>query len=446
MAHIMIDLETFGNQPGSVLRSLGAVVFDPLTGSLGAEFYINIDRADSERLGMVVDPETEAWWARQSEAARAALEIDPRPLTEALEAFTVFFKENRGYQVWGQGKDYDPVLLAAAYRAAALRTPWDYNATRDTRTAYEISGVRPDRLRVSLHNALEDAKAQAADVAKSFARVATLGGEQGAESARHLPAEIRALELDRLREEVWAWRQDAAARIWGMKASIKGSLTLGEEDRATDIMVNFLRPSAQALASYIEGDFHQACEDCGKPLLHGQAVWPVEDANDVHVSCWPGPIVQDGVEVQSFIYSDHWTPAGVKAIAVEALAFCDHEEEEDPAAHASGARTCRICGCTDDHACETPTGPCYWVTKFVCSNPRCMRQVTPTWFGKILDQLFGRRRYVVIELGGMFTACHLNQVETSDRIVRQDLTPWRAVTLAREFNEFGEPPAKGDGQ
>lgn len=30
-------------------------------------------------------------------------------------------------------------------------------------------------------------------------------------------------------------------------------------------------------------------------------------------------------------------------------------------------RRCRICGCTDDHACMTDEGPCYWIEDGLCS-------------------------------------------------------------------------------
>ncbi len=34
--------------------------------------------------------------------------------------------------------------------------------------------------------------------------------------------------------------------------------------------------------------------------------------------------------------------------------------------------TCRVCGCTDHHACITPEGPCRWVEADLCSNPECV--------------------------------------------------------------------------
>lgn len=28
---------------------------------------------------------------------------------------------------------------------------------------------------------------------------------------------------------------------------------------------------------------------------------------------------------------------------------------------------CRVCGCTNENACQTPDGPCHWVEKDLCS-------------------------------------------------------------------------------
>ena len=70
MTHIMVDLETWGTTPGSDIRSIGAVVFDPVAGTLGNEFYVNV--VGGEKVGLTRDPETEEWWADQSEEARGA--------------------------------------------------------------------------------------------------------------------------------------------------------------------------------------------------------------------------------------------------------------------------------------------------------------------------------------------------------------------------------------
>ena len=83
--HVMLDLETFGTRPGSVLRSIGAVTFG-LRAGLGEEFYRNIDKQSQLELGLTVDAQTEAWWARQSEEAQRHLLDNPAPLATAAIA------------------------------------------------------------------------------------------------------------------------------------------------------------------------------------------------------------------------------------------------------------------------------------------------------------------------------------------------------------------------
>ncbi len=39
-------------------------------------------------------------------------------------------------------------------------------------------------------------------------------------------------------------------------------------------------------------------------------------------------------------------------------------KEPEPA---EKAEICRVCGCTNDRACVTPDGPCYWVEPDLCS-------------------------------------------------------------------------------
>lgn len=36
-------------------------------------------------------------------------------------------------------------------------------------------------------------------------------------------------------------------------------------------------------------------------------------------------------------------------------------------ATAAGVRACRTCGCTDERACMTDDGPCWWVEADLCS-------------------------------------------------------------------------------
>ena len=168
MAHIMVDLETFGTRPGSVIRSLGAVVFNEKTGALGETFYANIDRASCEAAGLLVDPDTEAWWEKQSNAAREALEVDQQPLDDVIDAFNLWWARNKGQYIWSQGANFDEVLLGMAMRAIGRDVPWDFWNVRCSRTVLALGNRRPLRAGGTHHNALDDAKAQAVAVAATL--------------------------------------------------------------------------------------------------------------------------------------------------------------------------------------------------------------------------------------------------------------------------------------
>lgn len=165
MMHVMVDLETLGTRPGSVILSIGAVQFSDA--GLGAEFYRVIDVFDSLMAGLVVDPETVGWWRQQSPEAKGAIG-DPHVrwrLGEALRDFAKFVdRAPQAYPIWAKGPDFDLVLLESAFLAAGIRKPWNFRDARDVRT---ILSLKPDIPLVRAghkHNALDDAQYQAAQV------------------------------------------------------------------------------------------------------------------------------------------------------------------------------------------------------------------------------------------------------------------------------------------
>lgn len=160
MTHIMLDLETLGTSPGCAILSIGAVEFNP-RGRTGAQFYVNVDRQTCFALGLIQDPGTVAWWARQSQEAKDALLNDVQPVGHALMEFTKFFKGVGGKLLWAHGATFDPPVLDAVYRAAGYNVPWQFWNVRDTRTLYDLAGIQPDRNQGVHHNALNDAIVQA---------------------------------------------------------------------------------------------------------------------------------------------------------------------------------------------------------------------------------------------------------------------------------------------
>lgn len=84
----MLDLETLGTRPGSVITSIGAVKF--AAGQITSDFYVRIDMQSSVEAGLVIDPATLLWWLQRSEKARSELLAPSVPLRSALEAFRVW--------------------------------------------------------------------------------------------------------------------------------------------------------------------------------------------------------------------------------------------------------------------------------------------------------------------------------------------------------------------
>lgn len=168
MKHVMIDLETLGTQPGSVILSIGAVLFDPskpVGECLGKEFYSVVNRQSCEAAKLEVSQATLDWWEKQSPEARTvltqALGEGSIAIGTALKALADFIPD--GAKVWSNGANFDQPLLDVAYNRCGIALPWRYWNSRCYRTITALhpneKSIRPPT--VCAHNALEDAKWQA---------------------------------------------------------------------------------------------------------------------------------------------------------------------------------------------------------------------------------------------------------------------------------------------
>jgi len=156
--HIMIDLETLGTKPGSIILTIGAVKFSKL--GVTEKFYRAISEENSVALGLTSDVDTRSWWAVQSSEAQTAAFSGTEKLRDVLSSFTEFCGTDI-IRIWGNGSDFDNVLLEEAYRAAGLGVPWKFTGNRCYRT---IKNLFPKVQVASVgtaHNALDDAIYQA---------------------------------------------------------------------------------------------------------------------------------------------------------------------------------------------------------------------------------------------------------------------------------------------
>jgi hypothetical protein len=162
MDNIMIDLETLGTSPTSIVVSLGAVWFGE--NGLGAEFYGVFDIADQGKYGRTMNPDTIKWWMQQSPAAQAVFRHAPTKTAKILADFVDFFGDIKNVvKVWGYGSDFDCVILRSLYDTFGVQAPWSYKNTRCFRTLVAENSHVPAPTRDGVHhNALDDAKYQAA--------------------------------------------------------------------------------------------------------------------------------------------------------------------------------------------------------------------------------------------------------------------------------------------
>ncbi|MCW2254384.1 hypothetical protein M2263_000475 [Providencia alcalifaciens] len=135
---------------------------------LGPEFYLTVDLISCEKLGLHIDADTVLWWMEQSNETRAAIvDEDARTIQSALLALSAFADNHLSECVWGNGSDFDNIVLASAYAACDFNPFWRFYNNRDVRTIEELgrnAGIDPKKTLAfegEQHNELTDAIHQA---------------------------------------------------------------------------------------------------------------------------------------------------------------------------------------------------------------------------------------------------------------------------------------------
>jgi len=180
MNHIMLDLETLDTSPSAVVLSIGAVVFDPYSKLLGDRFYVEMtdDVCAQQARGRTISGVTVRWWMQQDAASKRVFadSVDGLDRADTLRALTYFSKlvaTNGGQDavIWGNGVDFDNVILGNLYESFGLIKPWSYGNNRCYRTMKNLGiGPRRPQTREGVHhNALDDAFTQAVHLQEIFA-------------------------------------------------------------------------------------------------------------------------------------------------------------------------------------------------------------------------------------------------------------------------------------
>jgi hypothetical protein len=180
---IMIDLETLDVTPYCVILSIGAVRFNPYGKGVVEKLELRPTIEDqTEKYNRVINESTLAWWSKQSaEAMEDSLSDYGRiPFKDCMEKLYKFCWNRRA--IWSNGAAFDIVACETGMTQTLTDysnpIPWPFWTVRDTRTLYEIAGVRLKDTKYgskTTHKAVEDAAHQAIVVQDAYHNLTKAG-------------------------------------------------------------------------------------------------------------------------------------------------------------------------------------------------------------------------------------------------------------------------------
>lgn len=163
---VMLDLETMGTGLDSPIIAIGAFGFSGRR--MVAKFYAPVRLASCMPLGAVIDPNTVLWWMQQSDEARS--KFQDNETADSIGDVLGGFREWLAYgspdwkarKVWGNGSEFDNVILHTANKALGREPLWPYwnnMSLRNVKVEYPDI-VRRVPFEGTPHYALDDAAHQ----------------------------------------------------------------------------------------------------------------------------------------------------------------------------------------------------------------------------------------------------------------------------------------------
>jgi exodeoxyribonuclease VIII len=171
---VMIDLETLNTTPDSVILVIAAVKFSRRGKELSKDlpfFYKKVTIQSCLDKGLTISKDTQDWWDKQDPEIRKEAFGEPRV---DLKTALVDFKKWIGKEeyIWSHGSSFDIVILNEALRRCGLKSPWKFWNHRDTRTLFDVAGIKNSDLpQGDKHNALADCHRQIAGVNMAYTRL-----------------------------------------------------------------------------------------------------------------------------------------------------------------------------------------------------------------------------------------------------------------------------------
>lgn len=165
MTNIVVDIETPDSASTSAILSIGAASLSK-ENAVAATFYTPVSLQSCLDLGLTMGASTLGWWMTQTEEAREvwaeSTSKDAPSILQALLLFNDWLRtqgETRYIKLYGNGSDFDNVIITNAYKVCGLQPPWPFWGNRCFRTlknTWKCYIPEPEFIGTK-HNAKDDA-------------------------------------------------------------------------------------------------------------------------------------------------------------------------------------------------------------------------------------------------------------------------------------------------
>ncbi|ARB06168.1 exonuclease [Dinoroseobacter phage vB_DshS-R5C] len=175
---ISLDIETLSTHKNAVVVTIGAITVSNAGIGHEGKIHMALDMQEQIDMGRHVSADTLAWWMQQEPAAQFASfgRRERLPAVVALMNLRSWISELGNPPVWTKGPGFDGAILESLAEDLGVPPSWPYRDHRDIRTIedavhatdddllYEryVRMIEKSRSGMVAHNALEDAKMQAA--------------------------------------------------------------------------------------------------------------------------------------------------------------------------------------------------------------------------------------------------------------------------------------------
>ncbi|AHN84862.1 hypothetical protein Phi2_0053 [Vibrio phage phi 2] len=178
----VVDIETLGKGAGAKIASIGCAILDVKTLQIGKTFYEVIETKDQHARYAEADT-VEFWLTQAVESPDAFNELftkSSKPkvsLESALKDLSAWLKSEfngEPINMFGNGSEFDNVILNDAYEQLGIDLPWSYWCNQSVRTMllmYRLvnGNQQPDiKFEVVKHHALFDAMHEAKIIAETL--------------------------------------------------------------------------------------------------------------------------------------------------------------------------------------------------------------------------------------------------------------------------------------